>query len=35
MCHFDMKFTVVDKNDMKMYPTGLKIPETYYANYPG
>jgi len=35
MCHFDIKFTVVDKNDMKMYPTGLQIPDTYYANYPG
>jgi hypothetical protein len=34
-CSFTMKFVVVDKNKIDLYPTGLSLPDTYYANYPG
>lgn len=34
-CTFSFKFTVVDIESMKMWPTGLKLPESYYANFPG
>lgn len=35
VCTHSMKFKVVDINSMDLYPTGLKLPEVYYANYPG
>ena len=34
-CSFDFKFKVVDVEDMKIFPTGLELPEAYYANFPG
>ena len=34
-CSFNLKFRVVDIESMGIYPTGLKLPETYYANFPG
>ena len=35
VCTFDFKFTIADINSMSIYPTGMNIPDTYYANYPG
>lgn len=35
VCTFTMKFTVVEINNMVLWPTGRKLPEVYYANYPG
>jgi len=35
ICTFDWKFTVVDIDSKSLWPTGLTIPNTYYANFPG
>lgn len=35
VCMFDWKFTVVDEDSKTLWQTGLKLPDTYYANYPG
>lgn len=35
VCTFMFKYLVVDNDSLALYPTGLKLPETYYANYPG
>jgi|LakMenEpi03Aug12_release.lakeMendotaPanAssembly.Ray.scaffolds.fasta_scaffold297624_1 hypothetical protein len=29
------KYLVVDNDSLALFPTGLKLPDTYYANYPG
>lgn len=34
-CSFTFRFIVVDVNAMVIYETGMNIPDTYYANYPG
>lgn len=30
-----MMFVVVDVNSMAIWPTGIQVPDTYYANFPG
>lgn len=30
-----MVFVIVDVDSMAIWPTGLPVPDTYYANYPG
>jgi len=35
ICSYDMMFVVVQVYSMSIWPTGLSIPDTYYANYPG
>ncbi len=35
VCTFDMVFIVVDVNSKALWPTGLQVPDTYYANFPG
>ncbi len=30
-----MVFIVVDVNSKVLWPTGLHLPDTYYANFPG
>jgi hypothetical protein len=30
-----MKFSVIDVDSMITWLTGIKLPETFYANYPG
>lgn len=34
-CSWSLKFRVVEVTSKKLWPTGLKLPETYYANFPG
>jgi hypothetical protein len=35
VCTFTFKFQVVDEEDYSVWPTGLALPQSYYANYPG
>jgi hypothetical protein len=35
VCTFTYKYIVVANDSLALWPTGLKVPETYYANYPG
>lgn len=35
VCTFTFKYIVVANDSLALWPTGLKLPETYYANYPG
>jgi hypothetical protein len=35
ICSYDLRFSVVDVNSMALWETGLEVPDTYYANYPG
>ena len=35
VCTFMFKYLVVANDSLAIYPTGLKLPDTYYANYPG
>lgn len=35
ICSFSYKFLVVPVDSLALWPTGLKLPDTYYANYPG
>jgi hypothetical protein len=35
VCTFTYKYLVVDNDSLALYPTGLRLPDTYYANYPG
>jgi len=34
-CSFTFVFMVVPDDSLALWPTGLKLPEVYYANYPG
>jgi hypothetical protein len=34
-CTFTFKYLVVDNDALAIWPTGRKLPDTYYANYPG
>jgi hypothetical protein len=35
VCTFMFKYLVVDNDSLALFPTGLQLPDTYYANYPG
>ena len=35
VCTFTFSYTIVEANSTMMFPTGLKLPSTYYANFPG
>lgn len=35
VCTFDWVFTVVDVDSKAIWPTGVPVPDTYYANFPG
>lgn len=35
ICTFTFKYLVVANDSLALWPTGLKLPDTYYANYPG
>lgn len=35
VCTFTFKYLLVDPDTYAIWPTGLNIPESYYANYPG
>ncbi len=35
VCTFDWRFTVVDEDSRTLWPSGIPIPDTYYANFPG
>jgi hypothetical protein len=35
VCTFTYKYIVVANDSLALWPTGMRLPETYYANYPG
>lgn len=35
VCTFMYKYIVVGNDSLALWPTGRKLPDTYYANYPG
>jgi len=34
-CSYSFVFLVVPADSLALWPTGLNLPDTYYANYPG
>ena len=35
ICTFTFNFTVINRDSMEIWKTGMTLPESYYANYPG
>lgn len=35
VCTYSFKYTIVASDTLSIWPTGLSLPDTYYANYPG
>jgi len=35
VCTYTFKYLLVDADTYAVWPTGLALPDSYYANYPG
>lgn len=35
VCTFDWRFVIVEAGSLTLWPTGIEVPDTYYANFPG